>query len=646
MYSVLIQTQETMKSFEDFRAIFLPVLKKGEMAVCQLMEAGTTVDTTIPGIYDLIDDKEEWKAVVVVLDDEKHRAAFPTRPDNPYDFLENASEKITTKESKIPLIRLTQMLGGVPAPMMRFQPQIVREKEKEDRVIYLPQVDKEEEETYKELRARYEFKGKFPTEIVLVTLRPKKDAQEPNLKQIWAQNIEAESSEFWKRNRYPSICRFTVFEMTQEGTYKKNADLFALWMAVMLMASNEIDPSTLQAYKLHQIFIEFDEQKMRQAMQDTVVRAVSAKKYIHKRIKRELEQKLNEEVVLPDYQVHAPVVLKLPKREKLFVSGKRFGLVAKGQYSDMELWNEMNGNAQKEMDTIGTCTERALDQTAERIRHLCRYKDHEVYALSKYQIEEMNQELEHRYRNILELRKEMPQGGAEDQSQMAQMAKGVKGKLLKRVTSQEAFLILIIAAVLFVISLVPALFLGSAGVTGAVILGMISVAGIGILAAVELGQLTTLRTELQFEISKVNGVVNRSATSAAENSSVFSRYMGEIASNIHGNTFLSVMEKKKNVYTAENYEKENHIAALEKFISNIRTWCTSYHLQVYFDSAELNENLTVDTELPPDMNPLYTFEMDGSYRTAVNNTGDTIEAPFGFIKKLGNVREELYDDAE
>lgn len=71
MYSVLFLTQKMMEAFEAYRPIFLPLLKRGSMGICQWMEAGTTVDTAIPGIYELIGDKEEWRAVILGTDDEK-----------------------------------------------------------------------------------------------------------------------------------------------------------------------------------------------------------------------------------------------------------------------------------------------------------------------------------------------------------------------------------------------------------------------------------------------------------------------------------------------------------------------------------------------------------------------------------------------
>lgn len=89
----------------------------------------------------------------------------------------------------------------------------------------------------------------------------------------------------------------------------------------MLLASNAIDPSTLQAYRLYRISVEFDKKKLEQTFQATAGRVYRARCSIEKSIKRELEKKLSEEVLLPDYEQKAPVVLKLPDQNNIFPEG-------------------------------------------------------------------------------------------------------------------------------------------------------------------------------------------------------------------------------------------------------------------------------------------------------------------------------------
>ena len=51
-------------------------------------------------------------------------------------------------------------------------------------------------------------------------------------------------------------------------------------------------------------------------------------------------------------------------------------------------------------------------------------------------------------------------------------------------------------------------------------------------------------------------------------------------------------------------------------------------------------------EQTPFAEPLYTFESRTSYDVEVNESGETVKSPFGFVKCVSIKREELYDDAE
>lgn len=81
MYSVLFQSQKIMEYYEPYRPIFMPLIRSGRMGLCQWMEAGTTVDTVIPGIYDLISDKEEWRAIILCMNEKEDQESFPSKPE-------------------------------------------------------------------------------------------------------------------------------------------------------------------------------------------------------------------------------------------------------------------------------------------------------------------------------------------------------------------------------------------------------------------------------------------------------------------------------------------------------------------------------------------------------------------------------------
>ena len=161
MYSVLIQNKKTLESFQEFHPLFLEVLKK-DAACCRWLESGTTIDTALPELGSLTEDKEEWRAIIIRMEDGEGMQRFDTAPGNPYDFLVNREGADRTKESPVPLIRLTHMLGGVPAPELEYESRKVEEKNREPRIVYIPRRSIEKEMDYAALSRKYEFDGKLP----------------------------------------------------------------------------------------------------------------------------------------------------------------------------------------------------------------------------------------------------------------------------------------------------------------------------------------------------------------------------------------------------------------------------------------------------------------------------------------------------
>lgn len=121
--------------------------------------------------------------------------------------------------------------------------------------------------------------------------------------------------------------------------------------------------------------------------------------------------------------------------------------------------------------------------------------------------------------------------------------------------------------------------------------------------------------------------------------------MSGIASYMRGNSYLNQTRKKQFLKDESRYHKENHIVALKKYREDVKRWSEALYLPVSMNTSAVDDSLYIDVQIPPYSNPLYTFENGVSYVVPVNNTGDTVEAPFGFIRRLTVAREELYDDA-
>ena len=423
--------------------------------MCKWIEAGTTIDTALPEIGNLTDDKKEWRAVIVRYIDDNCMAAFESDVRNPYDFLINRDAEDSVEESPIPLVRLTQMLGGVPPLEIKFKAEILREAHKAPRTIYVPIENTQRERAHKELTAKYAFDGKLPSSILIISVRSK-SYQAESLGRSWLAHKESESSEFWKRNHFPSICRFMVYDIEKQGPIQKEADDFGFWYSVMLMAINEWDSSTIQAYRLYTLGVFMNSDAMSESFQMLADRLRDAKRSIERSIKKDIEGYACKELGLPDFKVEIPVALKIPKVDECTIKKMSFHLLSDGAATDTAIWEKAQRIAENELTGSIKSASRALDQTADKMRSNCTFSADEVLPLSKYQYEDLKEETDEIYQQIVHIQGILPKENVSTNAELQEAAYRVKRNLLGRVIKRPAIWTVILAVLLLLASAIPA----------------------------------------------------------------------------------------------------------------------------------------------------------------------------------------------
>ena len=168
---------------------------------------------------------------------------------------------------------------------------------------------------------------------------------------------------------------------------------------------------------------------------------------------------------------------------------------------------------------------------------------------------------------------------------------------------------------------------------------------VAVFVGIEVLILLLRKGALRAAIGDYNRFVHGIVVHICENASTYSRYMSGIMSYMRGNSYLNQTKKKLFLKDEARYYKENHILALKNYREDVKRWSEALYLPVSMNTSATDDNLYIDVQIPPYSNPLYTFENGESYEIPVNNTGDMVNAPFGFIRRLTIVREELYDDA-
>ena len=240
----------------------------GAFELCEWHPEGNSVATVVPNLSQIVLDDEPWRAIVVADLRDKGIAAKDDRHfDNPFDFPESyeCGADATLEESSRPVIRLVQMLGGLPEKAVVSWPNIEEMKTSDsgDAVSFDVSDGPEErpnalnvslgrlEIDYPLAEGRYDLLDRYrlgvvrPESIVVITPRvfdgdfvaEKKAEFAQERKRIARQHQEllAIANErpltyeervqlepkievgFWQRNNYPASVRFVVCDQRADA---------------------------------------------------------------------------------------------------------------------------------------------------------------------------------------------------------------------------------------------------------------------------------------------------------------------------------------------------------------------------------------------------------------------------------------------
>lgn len=126
MFTVIFADKETIKLFEETKMFFGPLLDSEKVAFCEWHKYEQTLDLMVPQLYELIDFKSEWRAVIL-YDEDRNKL-------NPFDYTQYKEPLFTDgckdcddyearragrfssyeKAAVNPLVRLTTALCGLP----------------------------------------------------------------------------------------------------------------------------------------------------------------------------------------------------------------------------------------------------------------------------------------------------------------------------------------------------------------------------------------------------------------------------------------------------------------------------------------------------------------------------------------------------
>lgn len=649
MYSILIQNQSTMEYFHEYHSFFMEEILNNQIGVCRWIESGTSIDTALPELCELTADKEHWRAIIVRVADEIEMQGVRTDSNNPYDFEIYRDMPVILEESAVPLIRLTHILGGVPTPLVEFKEENQVQENSAVHVVYKPIKDPVKEKAYEALERKYKFDGKPPTEILLITFHKKGyQTESSKVEFAWTNYLELDSSEFWKRNNYPSSCRFLKYDYEELGPVQRNADLFNFWMSVMLLARNNISSSSLQGYRLYNIRTDFDKTKMARAFQTKVDILVGTKKYISTEIRRDQEEKasIDETAVMDFADVEGlEVTVDVSHDVVLRVSKNEFDVYGKTTNDYYNKWEGMRGVVESNLDGLYKRADRELEKGTDKMRLRQHIEDDNVKPINHFQEEDINSELDGLYVQILNGQSELTGLIKRNQAKLDAKAIVVREDIVRRIIRSSAWTILGVVLFILAACCIPGIFLRKIEILPTVRPSLLLTFGFAMVyVIIESTVLGFQHKKFLKKVEDYNDEVEKTQEDLENCTKNLTEFVRNVVAYSRGCDYLNILEHKRFTagYTYDALQR--HMRAVNLFLDKLRKWSRAFYMDTNFN-PETQDNFRIDIELSPQNNYLYTFENGKEYAVPLNETGDEVISPFEFVKKLNIDREELFDHA-
>lgn len=340
--------------------------RRGLFEVCDWHPAGMSVRTAVPAIHSMLDGVDDWRAVIVT----DLRGSHPSLTDdphfdNPFDFADSyeVDPVAPVEESGHPLVRLTQMLGGLPSKTRT-------EAHVEDvggRSTVRYEISQVRGSSFFDIERRYNLSLPRPAMVTCVSPRDvDADLYRARTDELRAQGEEPTfRSGFWERNCYPDSARFVVCDRPvpslAASTGSEEEELAArmraydkaredrywtgFWLAILSLLTADLSPDFLKPYRLYALSIDVDQRQLRSQLDDRYTRWTVARRKVDEQLVLERQrrrQPQGEGNVRPGYQVNIDVRFEPGDLTGLRVRPDRLSFVQADDPRDVTEWREQD----------------------------------------------------------------------------------------------------------------------------------------------------------------------------------------------------------------------------------------------------------------------------------------------------------------
>lgn len=646
MLTVIFFQKSSQLFIDRYKTLFQPYIDDGSIDFCFWDENGREPKDAIKELSGIVRGIREWRALIVLPpDDDSLKNDNPylkARDDNPFDYLCYSGTEPQVKESDIPLIRLAQMLGGVPLVNHHYTTDAT------GKLVIAENRDllEEYQKIWNELNGKYSLSYDAPKALYLFSARyPKKIIIPSTSDDERRRRHETDSSLFWYRNRYPAMARFLIQDCAAPGNAHFLEDVFGFWMTALTIALNPLATGTLEAYKLYSVKSVISSDEIHQLFSDyyhrlSRIRFAAEKQVIELRKQMQLRR---ESDTLPDYKYEIPVWFKDIEENNLLVPSRSIGLSGDCPQKEEPWWNQITAESMRNLDKVFRNLQIELDRASVLTKLSSELGDSEIAELDEYQVNEMSEQLNELEKEILTFNTNAVLPKLKYKKDLNAAKRDAARCMRRRMTRKLTAIAGLSGIGIFSVSYLPdVVYQAVVGGNALSMLGMILVGGI-IMGIAMIGALFDSRSGITSKIFDYNDVMSNILDDIKGASGTFSEYLGKCCTYMRGMNMLQVLNQKTVKSTEGIITMTRHINHLSAKISMIEDWLKDFEMTPKPDDGSFFR-VVFDYEIDPQRNNGYLIDTDSFNPDIPGPNGSVLQAPYPYVVELQIKRIPLFEE--
>ena len=617
MFTVLIAQKEHIDAIQQGNKLFFePFLENKELAFCYWNPEGQNLRDSVPGLLDAVGRKKEWRAVILnncTMLSAKQRNPFDVVDSSGIDSLEvpvkqpeldadltaweeswkkyyedlaQAKEAVYKEALSKPFQKLATWLCFRPEDYVLND---VREKQdvQDWAMSMLAKGDLKpsgrlellERNQYKlELRLKEKIRREFiaekylsiayPTEVHCISMRSAENNYfDPEA--YWNVRQDSEYSAFADRNMYFDRMRFMVFDMLPPTHRNFRSDYIRFLATVLVFISNPAPGSALQARRLYQLEVETDDtplctlvtsyDKKLSATADVIETEMD-------RIRSEIPGALSDKDAEALFCTSKDVTVMLDEScdpEKVLAE-QDYGLFFDAPENERNKWNRDYQVSERALTYIAKQQSRAVRKSVSQMHMSSEVTDANISRLTPLQIDDIREYTEAAEDEMVASIPRDFTDVSEYTQRLAEESENVKKVIARRMTQKTTTILAAICLGLFLLCFMPFLF-SNVGTAATVMTAVfLSVAMVGVLAAIMFISLFFLRSSVRNAVKQYNETAREVMNDIQSSMKQFSKYLSASCNVRRGHAVQKYAKENLDEYTKSLRIRKKHLEDIRK----------------------------------------------------------------------------------